>query len=1298
MADKTNTDRLQAYTKNGRAHTIITEPGYEIYFFSRMNENSAVNPFSEIFNSKISDFEDVKPFADYVLSSANSTSLGLNRNDTPIVSDIMVRQSISEDQGSIAEVKIINPENVEFFRRTIGNEEPNSQLPDYDWHGKSDTRAIRIGTLDTVIIKLINSSTDFQGITTKKETVFRGIVGDIARTKTAANGSKMVLRLFDFSEFLRNFNALPLGAFSTIVFGITGRDLVNDLLRYSNQLVTGNWNFLSKDPGATASLDGYGAGGAAPDPNSPPDPNNPQTKENTDNQITLQQIGSGITSDLKSFVDFGTLKEVSTGSLSVGTENKNTFHAMRVPPFFWLEYTETQFTKGNSGYIPDNVYGTTFNIKTSFNDAFKTAISDTKKALVDLLSTGALATANKALNGLLTPEDNFTVKTYNAFPLASQTPNIPKKGGASENFQGLTNLFSQQNIWIATDLYLEKSLVTIEHQQIWKTIWDLAQRSMREVYFDFAPKIKKDAQVLFETENLVDALTAGLDIHTAHDIHPNVGILKYRLSPCFIPFKDEISKNVNGDKFETFWQHRFYDVHEDQLISTESRETEEGVFTAVFGFPQSLNKATVQDDVIKIAAGQNRGFITVQSLDPRIEERLGYRFMTDHDQKIRQGPLMYLTSYVLLHKSQMQMFAEQIVITGNPYVQAGSIVRLFDRNIDYYCHQVTHNWSLGEGYLTTLEMNYGHLTGQAPQSLVGNVIEGSLNADTSKDSKDSLCRLKATSLETFVSGDKTIGAIKVQCLVSALWEFMTNSAQSDAELQNASSRQKLNVKPSGSEWINSYQWSENSPITFHTPSNVPDAALRATYLDGPSNANLTIASLRSILHEAIQQTGLDKYQVTENLMLNIVRRESANFIYNIVAQDKGYGLFQLTFNIGPTTTTTQISPNDACFNFQLAAVRACQILAGFMQQYNPKKQGGTDFLDALTCYNRGNNASFRDNTKYAYDVLGADQAEAIAGNRQSPSGVVTQESIWPFNVYGPIGMQTSENGKQKSSADIIGFKGNDADYIKELNTFGTKESGGMSDSVKYLTSLLNKYQKSDTQFAPYNGNEAFAKAITQQDIFEKVVAAWYTNDGNAPLNKINLGTMRSVIQSVRHHYDECINCTASTSSYNPASDKELSTVLNGLKFIPPLSGGVITSPYGPRTPPSLGNGSTGSAFHPGVDIGRSDANGAQIVASESGTVVDTFYDASGGYFVLIDHGNGVLTQTLDLQSVTVQKNTKVKKGQQIGTLGLVNGQVPSFETGLHVHWEIRTGANYPSSKGATRDPIAILKAQGNGIA
>ena len=1277
MADKTNTDRLQAYTKNGRARTIITEPGYEIYFFSRMNTNPIVNPYSDLYSDKKTDFEDVKPYADYVLSSSNFSTLGLNRDDNPIVQELMVKQTVSEDQGAVAELKIINPENVEFFKRTIGDEEPNSRLPDYDWHSRDDRRPIRIGTLDTVLIKLINTSSDFQGVTTKRETVFRGVVGEILRFKTVAGGSSMMLRLFDFSEFLRNFNALPIGAFSTIVFGITGRDLTNDLLRYSNQLVTGNWNFLSKDPASKSSLSDFGIGGS-PSDTTKSDPNSPQPV-NADDQFTKEQYFSLVTAKAENFVNQALSKEVSSGSLSPGVKNDNPFHAMRVPPFFWLEYTKTNKGKDELG-VPDNVYGNTFNIKSSLSGAISGAVSEAGSTLAEFLKSGLSGTANKVLNDLLTPEDRETVQTYNAFPLGSQTPNLPKKGGATANAEQFTqNLFSQQNIWIATDLYLEKSLVTIEHQQIWKTIWDLAQRSMREVYFDFAPKIDKDATYLFKTQNLLQATDKSIDIHTAHDIHPNVGIVKYRLSPCFIPYNDNKGKSVNGDKFEKFFQHRFYDIHEEQIISTTSQETEEGVFTTVFGFPQSLNAAIVQDDVIKIAAGQNRGFITTQSLDPRIEERLGYRFMTDHDQKIHLGPLMYLASYVLLHKSQMSMFAEQVIIPGNPYVQAGSIVRLYDRNIDYYCTHVTHNWSLDSGYTTSLNLAFGHTTGQAPAGLVGNIIEGSAREDTGKDSKDAHCRLKATSLESFVPSSKTIGGLKVQCVISALWNYMTNSAQSDADLQNASSRRKLNVKPSSVDWIKRYGWSDSSQITY-SASNIPRP---------PSGAvPMLVSILDPILNKGIQDFGLNEYQVTLNAMKNLAFLESS-FVANAVSSAPAYGLFQLYSSV----QSGDISPTEACFNFEKAVYFSCKTLLEKMLIFNKEKSGGKPYLAAFAAYN----GAGPDAAKYPALVFGADQANDIRDDKQTP-GSSTQESIWPFNVYGPIGMQTSENGKQKSSGDIIGFKGNDSDYIKELNTFGTKESGGMSDSVKYITALLNKYQKTDVEFTPYNGNELFAKAVNQQDAFEKVIAAWYTNDGNAPFNKVNLATMRLVIMNIRSHYDECINCTASTSSYNPASDKELSTVLNGLKFISPLSGGVISSPYGPRIPPQLGNGSTGSAFHPGVDIGRSDANGAQIVASESGTVVDTFYDASGGYFVLIDHGNGVLTQTLDLQSVTVQKNTKVKKGQQIGTLGLVNGQVPSFENGLHVHWEIRTGANYPSSKGATRDPIAVLKAQGNGIA
>lgn len=93
--------------------------------------------------------------------------------------------------------------------------------------------------------------------------------------------------------------------------------------------------------------------------------------------------------------------------------------------------------------------------------------------------------------------------------------------------------------------------------------------------------------------------------------------------------------------------------------------------------------------------------------------------------------------------------------------------------------------------------------------------------------------------------------------------------------------------------------------------------------------------------------------------------------------------------------------------------------------------------------------------------------------------------------------------------------------------------------------------------------------------------------------------------------------------------------------------------------------------HNGIDIiGQS---GAPVLACASGTVIDAFFDIFYGHRVDIDHGqdkNGrtVRSNYFHLQTRLVEKGHKIRRGQQIGTLGRT-GLLAGFP---HLHFEIRT--------------------------
>lgn len=77
--------------------------------------------------------------------------------------------------------------------------------------------------------------------------------------------------------------------------------------------------------------------------------------------------------------------------------------------------------------------------------------------------------------------------------------------------------------------------------------------------------------------------------------------------------------------------------------------------------------------------------------------------------------------------------------------------------------------------------------------------------------------------------------------------------------------------------------------------------------------------------------------------------------------------------------------------------------------------------------------------------------------------------------------------------------------------------------------------------------------------------------------------------------------------------------------------------------------------------------GGPIVASKGGTVVRAQYHSSWGWYVKIDHGNGIETLYAHMQpgSLRVSVGQKVSQGQQVGTMGTSGGS-----TGIHLHFEV----------------------------
>ena len=93
-----------------------------------------------------------------------------------------------------------------------------------------------------------------------------------------------------------------------------------------------------------------------------------------------------------------------------------------------------------------------------------------------------------------------------------------------------------------------------------------------------------------------------------------------------------------------------------------------------------------------------------------------------------------------------------------------------------------------------------------------------------------------------------------------------------------------------------------------------------------------------------------------------------------------------------------------------------------------------------------------------------------------------------------------------------------------------------------------------------------------------------------------------------------------------------------------------------------------SARHPlGIDLGLSHAAGTPVMAVMPGKVTFAGGNAccSYGYYVIVDHGNGLKTLYAHLRSISVSVGQQVSQGQTLGPSGTTG-----YSTGVHLHFEV----------------------------
>jgi hypothetical protein len=111
---------------------------------------------------------------------------------------------------------------------------------------------------------------------------------------------------------------------------------------------------------------------------------------------------------------------------------------------------------------------------------------------------------------------------------------------------------------------------------------------------------------------------------------------------------------------------------------------------------------------------QGNALVTAAAVDYDMWRMYGMSLPTGIDAPFLSDPNTQCAPYAvsLLNQARKEIFGATVEIVGNEYQQPGEVVYLENRDMLFYVESVTHNFTFGRSFTTSLELTYGHNAGE----------------------------------------------------------------------------------------------------------------------------------------------------------------------------------------------------------------------------------------------------------------------------------------------------------------------------------------------------------------------------------------------------------------------------------------------------------------------------------------------------------------------------------------------------------------------------------------------------------
>ena len=217
---------------------------------------------------------------------------------------------------------------------------------------------------------------------------------------------------------------------------------------------------------------------------------------------------------------------------------------------------------------------------------------------------------------------------------------------------------------------------------------------------------------------------------------------------------------------------------------------------------------------------------------------------------------------------------------------------------------------------------------------------------------------------------------------------------------------------------------------------------------------------------------------------------------------------------------------------------------------------------------------------------------------------------------------------------------NKAEYVAKLSSYDRDMLVEFQEEYKNLNTLQSQLVEQQTQAQEMISSKEAQIASIQTQIQQ---------------NADTLKELKEKAEQARRLQEEQAKLNSGGSSFKPSSSGNV--VSGNGYFTHPCPGMTYQSSYFGEV----------RAFDPRPHKGNDYAapTGTPTYAAAAGTVVIAGWSNSAGNWVVINHGNGLVTKYMHHSAICVSAGQKVAKGQQIGYVGSTG-----YSSGAHLHFQV----------------------------